>query len=183
MKKGNFYPRARARWASKVVPTGAQNCPAWVEITDLYAVYIYNDDGTPVPQVLSAAACSRAKYSYDPYTGEVVYLGTWDDVLFTGQWRFKQKSSWDYQSTNEFRLTRFVVGTTSDITYTNVPSIDNGIWPSVGVRELQLTTRTDGDLGWLLVLYAWLRPMTYARLRAVGEDPDDTAPLTWNYTA
>jgi len=121
------------------------------------------------------------QWRYDPDRGSIVWHGTWEDGFRDGEWWLEQKApdgewtQWRYRISINYDLGAGYVRMRSH------PTGNHGDWdgafPGPSIDESPSI-----DLPWILPGTATFRAWKYAEIRADGIDPNDLAPVTWNYS-
>lgn len=180
MKKGNTAPRVRARWVSGYYPHYTDyQLPTWCAPWDFFAVIIIEILGLPFPAEVHAEDCYPAKWNYVPSEGAVIWRGTFNTGLISGEWTYKQGIDNVAQSYNRFSLTHNDGLANPRVIYESVNPGPSGDWNGAHPRNIGVSHRLPGVTPWVGVSDVYFQFKTYAEIRFGGENPDDTSPLTW----
>jgi hypothetical protein len=180
MKKGNTWPRTRARWIAGAVVEGVEQPPSFAGIRSLACTVVVEVLGIPFPLFINQNDCSYGKWSYRPSASEVVWRGDWRIGDNNGPWEFAQSTGDD-----EWTRRRFSIGWDSGVgiawnIHKNHATGDHGNWQYGVLSTVGAPDLVSFDLPWFPYVSVLMEPLTYHDLRAAGDDPDDTAPETWN---
>lgn len=180
MKKGNYAPRTRARWQHALVDAGRPNCPTWLRVTE--GDWFYLNPSIPAAEAVHPFNMRPARWNYQT-NGMVFYQGVWDNLIRTGKWVFGMMAKPDPPATfNLFGLTIDSAIPGTDLWWLTSSAPDEGMLFFNPVVPIAVPTSVDIVKGsaWLThgpVAVDWLN---YDGIRAIGENPDDTSPLTWS---
>jgi len=176
MKKGNVFPRTRARWQSGAVPAGGQNCPCWCRpASTLVATYLREEDGEFFIQPVLSDICTPARWQYESANGSIWWIGMWNDGFNVGTWSLQQQALTPGVSLCIAEIDLIA----SAIHHRNPPLTNFGTWATAGFFQVQPGTVDVHDSPWI-TFDATFTKLNYAAVRDIGEDSDDTSPLTWS---
>lgn len=180
MKKGNKWPHATARWIAGPYPDYYFTPPTWIRSVDLYAVLIADIGGIPFPTDVIADNLSDAQWAYAPDPGGIIWRGTWNNGLVGGEWSYMQRTDPVRGCINRFSIIHDDGLLNPRVTYDSSTHDNNGEWHLETATESACDNRLPGVTPWAFVININWELFTYADVRAIGHNPDDIHPLTWN---
>jgi len=180
MKKGNYGPRARARWMYGRVHHSAEDPCTWCRPVAGGAVFVTEILGIPVPINIDWTDCTAGKWLYRPSSGTIAWKGEWSFFDWDGTWTLALENNFDHGCTASF-----AIGGDFGLGFEQIT-----IWNDGRDAELQMNVATGNtyamgqiaqiDPPWIFSALWSFRGLTYDEIRADGNDPDDTSPLTWD---
>jgi len=179
MKKGNYFPKVRARWVEGLYPVQNQNLPTWCRPSSLFATILIDIGGFPFPAEVHEFDCDPASWSYVPSQGGVIWIGYFNTGLISGQWAYKQTIDNTWWSYNIFTLTHDDGMLNPRVQYDSANEFVEGVWPAHLPRNPLCIHRRPGVTPWAFMILDGMEPLSYADIRTWGANPDDTAPFTW----
>jgi len=125
--------------------------------------------------------CSPARWYYDPVNGAVKWKGDWNDGHYTGKWKLSLQPSADYLMINVFSMQWGTVSPDVDeISFSSDPTVNMNVFSHAAPMGLYNTTNISHHYPWVFCNTVTVQWLTYAEIRAIGEDRDDTSPLSWD---
>lgn len=182
MNKGRGFPQVRAKWA--IGPRAGQKYPppCWVRFE--FGYEFIADPAHPGTITIIGPKAIVAKWKYEQSSANVLWESDWigTDPLYTGHLRFTQVFGPDDHCTARVKQTFTYAGA---FPYTSTWTIDDtlgdGVWgdfgADFGARFAQFGFH---DLRLTNFYNHGLERRSYAQLRTLGADAEDTAPMTWN---
>lgn len=181
MKKGNYWPKARARWGMTDVDRLRLNAPVWTWPHEVAVGLLSEFEGLPFPLFIAASDLSQGLWRYNPSEGWIVWKGVWETIVEGGEWYIKQFNLGDEWVYRHMIFRCFREGLACDLVLNDYSVKTHGEW---GV-SLPALVRFEGLISWAPPWFptghADMEASTYSLLRASGIDPDDTGPATWQY--
>lgn len=180
MKKGNYFPRSRARWQSSRYGAGEPAFPTWIKFTD--GVWTYFNVASGSTEVINPWELHPGRWGYVPTFGMVLYRGRWGNGIKTGRWELGYYPTWPGGCHASFAIW-FQAGVGPDNAFwiqgTGAGTIDT-IWqPGVDFPLGNFVTISK-DYPWITSTVGLVQALSYSEIVALGEDPNDTKPRTWS---
>lgn len=183
VKKGNIYPKARARWVITDTDQLRWNAPVWCYHFSTGLTFLWEVLGVFVPILISNFDCSQALWRYRPDDGAIVWRGTWNAFVTDGLWFVEQwqlGDEWVYRRAT-FRIS--IDGVDFDIVFDEALVRTHGEWTTGAILgDVYFNTVRSFVPPWLPVGFIHLRVSDYEVIRAAGIDANNTEPATWTYS-
>ncbi len=182
MKKGNIWPRARARWVEGANTLTMYAPPVWATAYNCLATYIKVIEGIPVPLTVSQAEMAVALWRYSPSDGANVWKGEWDNGFDSGHWYLRQWNDGYEWIRRRYTLQMPWEAGLSNLVMENPTTGEHGDWQPAFPNDIQCNEFISFDAPWVGPAVNSFTGTTYGALRTLGIDPDDTRPATWTYS-
>lgn len=182
MKKGNGWPKARARWLMTDVDQLRLNAPVWVFPFEVNLVIVLDFEGLPIPVNIVGSDLSLGLWRYRPSDGAIVWRGEWNTFLGGGLWFIEQYTANDEWVYRRMTLRYTSGGVDSDIVLDDSSVRTHGEWGVILPSYVRFDPVLTADAPWLPTGWTFMEAAAYGTLRSFSLDPDNTEPATWNYT-
>lgn len=155
--------------------------PTWVNCAAGAFAYAWEILGVPTVLTVTEADMGPGRWFYEPNPQTILWKGDWNDGVNSGWWALAQQNDPLHDSFNDFFISLPILEIDFGISITSEGNTVSGDWPvslatDRGMHHLNYIVPP-----WLFYITPVFYGMSYSELRAIGVDPNDTAPTTWNY--
>jgi hypothetical protein len=146
------------------------------------AIFITEILGIPTPITVDYTDCFPGQWSYIQALDIIIYQGFWENAFGNGHWNFAVRNSWEHGLEAAFGIHQEVLTVDTYATIVQGPGQGPDTWFGSAYCQNFDMGRVD------VVIFPWIfgaswavQAQTYQQIRAFGADPQDTAPVTWDY--